>query len=198
MNRIIKTAVIAAVAAIGVIGTAGAASATVDVTNGTGYVGKGDVQTALGYGSGNDAALQKDFADGEIVFTQQSAIRSTVAHGVQYAPLVDGKPDMTQVHVVDEINLGHAAYTTTSITATAKGSPGKVTGWNLTPGTTETVNSTINYMRIYTHLPGETFVGYVDEDTALTSHTTSPGGLMVSNNDKTVALPNTPVVAPVL
>jgi len=117
-----------------------------------------------------------------------------VAHGVQYAPLVDGKPDMTKVHVVDEINLGHAAYTTTPITATPKGSPGKVTGWNLTPGTTTTVESTMNYMRIYTALPGETFVGYVDEDTALTSHTTTDGGLMVSNNTKSAPLPNTPVL----
>ena len=55
------------------------------------------------------------------------------------------------------------------------------------------MKSTIDYMRIYTYLPGETFVGYVDEATALTSHTTNTGGLMVSNIDKTVALPNTPV-----
>ena len=53
MNRIIKTAAIAAIAAIGVIGTAGAASASASVTDGSGFVGKGDVQTALGYGNGN-------------------------------------------------------------------------------------------------------------------------------------------------
>ena len=124
-------------------------------------------------------------------------IRTTVAHDVQYAPLVDGKPDMSKVHVVDEVNLGHAAYTAKTVIATPKGANGKVTGWNLTPGTSTPVTSTIDYMRIYTAIPGETFVGYVDPNTALTSHTTT-GGLMVSNLDKVVALPNTPVdLAPV-
>jgi hypothetical protein len=49
-------------------------------------------------------------------------------------------------------------------------------------------------MLIYAAPAGETFVGYVDEDTALTSHTANTGGLMVGNEDKTVALPNTPVL----
>ncbi len=66
------------------------------------------------------------------------------------------------------------------------------TGWNLTPGTSTTVKSTINYMLVHSAPEGETFVGYVDEDTALTSHTTT-GGLMVSNVATTAPLPNTPV-----
>jgi hypothetical protein len=198
MRKSLRTSFLglAAIAAIAApLAFATSANATVAVTDGTGFVGKGDVQTALGYGNGNDAALQQDIKDGEIEFTQQSsAIRTTVAHGVQYAPLVDGKPDMTKVHVVDEINLGHAAYTTTTVTVTPKGDHGKVTGWYLTPGTSTTVKSTINYALVYTYLPGETFVGYVDEDTALTSHVTTDAGLQVSNDDKTVALPNTPVL----
>jgi hypothetical protein len=195
-KSILGLVAIAAIAAP--LAFATSANATVAVTDGTGFVGKGDVQTALGYGNGNDAELQKDIKAGKIVFTQQSEIRTTVAHGVQYAPLVDGKPDMTKVHVVDEINLGHAAYTTGTVIATPKGDNGKVTGWNLTLGDSTTVKSTMNYGLVYTYLPGETFVGYVDPDTALTSHTTT-GGLMVSNDDKTVALPNTPTVeAPVL
>ena len=119
-KSILGLTVIAAIAAP--IAFATSANATVAVDDGTGFVGKGDVQTALGYGNGNDAALQQDIKDGEIKFSQvQSPIRTTVAHGVQYAPLVDGKPDMSNVHVVDEINLGHAAYTTATVTATAKG-----------------------------------------------------------------------------
>src|SRR5687768_6413066 len=113
-KSILSVVAIAAIAAP--LAFASSANAVVAVTDGTGFVGKGDVQTALGYGNGNDAALQQDIKQGEIKFSQvQSPIRTTVAHGVQYAPLVDGKPDMTRVHVVDEINLGHAAYTTTTV-----------------------------------------------------------------------------------
>src|SRR5262245_33959391 len=76
MKRIIKTgaaAAIAALAALGVIGTATAAGANVAVTDGVGFVGKGDVQNALGLA--NDAALQNLFKSGGINFT------STVTFG---------------------------------------------------------------------------------------------------------------------
>ena len=95
--------------------------------------------------------------------------------------------------VIEEVNLGHAAYTTGTVIAAEKGTNGKVTGWNLTAGATQTVSSTINYMLIYApRSDGAKFVGYVDEDTTLTSHTTT-GGLMVSNDEKAVPLPNTPI-----
>jgi hypothetical protein len=47
------TAPIAAIAATALIATGTAASASVNVTDGTGFVGKGDVQTALGYANNN-------------------------------------------------------------------------------------------------------------------------------------------------
>ena len=62
MKRITKagaTAAIAALAALGVVGTATGAGANVAVTDGVGFVGKGDVQTALGLA--NDAAMQDLF-----------------------------------------------------------------------------------------------------------------------------------------
>jgi hypothetical protein len=167
------------------------ASASVNVDDaGNGFVGKGDVQTALGYV--NDADFQPDAAN--ITFTQQSEIRSTVAHGVKCAPLVNGTPDMTKAHEIGDVDLGHAGYTTKTITAKAKGGNGKVTGWNLTgASTTTTVPPTMNYSSIMKSCPvGETFVGYVDPTPPYTSHIT-PGGLMVSNGSERVALPNTPV-----
>ena len=54
MRRLI---IIAASVAALAIPTAAMASVAVDAS-GTGFVGKGDVQTALGYGNGNDAAFQ--------------------------------------------------------------------------------------------------------------------------------------------
>src|SRR6476660_6780056 len=58
MNRIIKIVVLAALAALA---TAAVASAGVDVdASGNGFVGKGDVQTALGYKT--DGAFQADAA----------------------------------------------------------------------------------------------------------------------------------------
>src|SRR6476659_7171113 len=53
MNRIIK---IVALAALALLATAAVASASVAVDNGVGFVGKGDVQTALGW---NNAAFDK-------------------------------------------------------------------------------------------------------------------------------------------
>lgn len=53
MSRIIKIAVLAAIA---ILATAAVASASVNVTNGIGFVGKGDVQNALG--GMNNAAIQ--------------------------------------------------------------------------------------------------------------------------------------------
>src|SRR5262245_6996612 len=50
---------------------AGAANANVAVENGVGYVGKGDVQSKLGYA--NDAALQAAFTKGEIKFSGGTA-----------------------------------------------------------------------------------------------------------------------------
>src|SRR5262245_5623684 len=63
MHRITKIVVLAAVAALA---TAAVASANVAVTDGVGFVGKGDVLSALGYA--NDAAIQQDVKDGKIKF----------------------------------------------------------------------------------------------------------------------------------
>src|SRR5262245_49096601 len=63
MSRITKIVVLAAFA---LFATAAVASASVAVTNGVGFVGKGDVQNALGYA--NDAAIQQAVKDGKVKF----------------------------------------------------------------------------------------------------------------------------------
>src|SRR5262245_23949424 len=60
MKKIILGLVAAAAVAAPIALSAGSASASVAVTNGVGFVGKGDVQNALGYA--NDAAIQADAA----------------------------------------------------------------------------------------------------------------------------------------
>ena len=65
MRKLIITAGAAVALALAVTGTA---SASVNVTDqGTGFVGKGDVQNALGLA--NDAAMQAKFLAGEVKFT---------------------------------------------------------------------------------------------------------------------------------
>src|SRR5215510_9917382 len=86
MHRITKIAALSAtaLAATSILATAPAANASVTIdANGKGFVGKGDVQTALGY---NNAALQKAVDAGTLKFTAtQPAIQSLSQDVTQYA-----------------------------------------------------------------------------------------------------------------
>jgi hypothetical protein len=168
-----------------------AAMATVAVENGTGFVGKGDVLTALGYA--NDAALQADV--GKITFSQTSDTMSTVFH-VKCAPTDGVTVDWAQAHNVDN-NIGNFGTTTKTFAATPKGNNGKVTGWNLTGAVTATTTTpdTTDYSKAMTCPVGERFAGFQQGD-IITNPVTPGVSLTVSNGDKTVALPNTPVVVP--
>lgn len=66
-RTIARVGSIAALATAGLMASASFASASVSVNDGVGFVGKGDVQTALG--GINDSALQTQWKDGKIKFT---------------------------------------------------------------------------------------------------------------------------------
>ena len=162
------------------------ASANVAVENGTGYVGKGDVQTALGYA--NDAAIQQAVKDGKIKF---------IAGG--YTLTTDKDTSWT----CSNGDTYHHHYRTTTVadgTATAVArvnGQGKFTnGWDLT-GTTVGIPTTTGVgddgqrFPSYNCPAGSFFTGMSVNQT----HDYRPvDGLSVTNGDKTVALPNTPVL----
>jgi hypothetical protein len=162
------------------------ASATVAVTDGVGFVGKGDVQTALGYA--NDAAIQQAVKDGRITFI-----------GGGYTLTTDKDTSWT---CSDGSTQHHHFYTTTvapgTVDAVARvNGQGKFTnGWDIngiTTGTPTTtgVGSDGNRFPSYACPAGSFFTGmHVDQ-----SHEYVPvEGLSVTNGIKTVALPNTPAV----
>ena len=183
MKRITK---IVALAAIALFATTAVASASVSVTDGVGFVGKGDVQTALGYA--NDAAIQQAVKDGRITFI-----------GGGYTLTTDKDTSWT---CSDGSTQHHHFYTTTvapgTVDAVARvNGQGKFTnGWDIngiTTGipTTTGVGSDGNRFPSYACPAGSFFTGmHVDQ-----SHEYVPvEELSVTNGTKTVALPNTPAV----
>ena len=150
-----------------------AAMATVGVdANGTGLVGKGDVQTALGW---NNTAF--DTNAGSVAFTQKSVFS---AH---YALICDG------TEYVDDTT----ATTTKPVNATAiknAGNGRQITGWNLTgvgAGTTsETTHTNPNARSQW--LACVIAGGYAG--TSVSSSNTTLLGLYVNG----ISLPNTPVL----
>ena len=84
MHRIIKGAIIAATSLVAIgAGSAAHASVTID-SAGKGFVGKGDVQTALGY---NNSALQKAVDAKSLVFTAAAAD----------VPVADARPSRSRL-----------------------------------------------------------------------------------------------------
>jgi hypothetical protein len=189
MNRIIKTAAIAGIGAIGLIGTAAAASASVNVTNGVGTIGKGDVQTALGYA--NDAAFQADAS--KITFSNGVDTDTLIAHA-KCGIYVNGVSTPDTFQNVD-INSGTITTTRTPNVTVLKNNAGKVTGYTVN-GVTTTTTGSQSYSAWATGCPaGMGFVGWADPANAF-GHVVVNGGtdLTVSNGVKTVPLPNTPTV----
>ena len=182
MKRITK---IIALAAIALFATTAVASASVSVTDGVGFVGKGDVQTALGYH--NDAAIQQAVKEGKIKFI-----------GGGYTLTTDKDTSWT---CSDGSTQHHHFWTTTiapgTVNAVARvNGQGKFTnGWDIngiTTGTPTTtgVGSDGNRFPSYACPAGSYFTGLNVNQT----HEYLPvEGLSVTNGVTTVALPNTPV-----
>jgi hypothetical protein len=191
MKRIIKTgaaAAIAALAALGVIGTATTADATVAVTDGVGFVGKGDVQDALGLA--NDAALQVLFKSaGGIKFTAGTV---TLGNETRW---VCGAGTQSQTSLVTQAAPVNATPNTNA--------QGKLSnGWNLNGRITDgsVAGKYISGKRVGApyvgYCPaGEAFGGFVDYLNPATAYdrftvTSETGPLQVNGVD----LPNTPIV----
>jgi hypothetical protein len=175
MKRITKIAVLAAFA---VLATATAASASVAVdADGNGLVGKGDVQSALGF---NDAALQNAWKAGQIKFTVNA---EKVAADYEMSCYGSNATMHRQI-----IHFG-----TATIEATALLNPqGKVSqGWNLTGKTTGFTFSSGTYRD--SACPEGSFP-FMNVGVPTQPNTMSiTGGLKVNGID----LPNTPVPAAV-
>jgi len=184
-----KLIIIAASLAALAIPTAAMASVAVD-SNGNGFVGKGDVQTALGYA--NDGAFQ--------AANPASATFTINGDRTEFSvDVVCQKADGTSR--VLTVQKGYLGLNEVVIKSEPKMSNGKVTGYNLKGSVTEyadhinTVNPTLACGA------DETWAGYAD---------TTPNGkwrwtpvqgtgiLQVAIGNKTAALPNTPVPAPVV
>jgi len=179
-----KLIILAASIAALAIPAAGIASVAVDA-NGVGFVGKGDVQTALGYH--NDAAIQQAVKDGKIKFI-----------GGGYTLTTDKDTSWT---CSDGSTQHHHFWTTTiapgTVNAVARvNGQGKFTnGWDIngiTTGTPTTtgVGSDGNRFPSYACPAGSYFTGLNVNQT----HEYLPvEGLSVTNGVTTVGLPNTPI-----
>jgi hypothetical protein len=184
MNRIIKIVVLAALAALA---TAAVASASVAVdSNGNGFVGKGDVQTALGYGSGNDTAFQKDAAGVTFQYGDVAEISMAV---------VCTSDDVTYVTQHNVLGTVTAAKT---VNFTTKGDKGKVTGYNLTGASGDaTYTSSLDFSKQMACPTGTHFSHYLNGGTwdwdwnAPDSLTVTGWGASAGNS---APLPNTPVL----
>ena len=173
MRKLILTGMALAMLAI-----PAAASASVNVNDsGTGFVGKGDVQIALG--RINDSTLQQMASAGQIKFTGHTWLATE-----------------TRWTCGNDVNSQTSKVTqATKFDATANTNPqGKVSnGWNLTGHGSNVGGSYVKGERY-----GAPYVGYcptggtVSFLPAVFTNGTIPG-LYVNG----IALPNTPIVAPV-
>jgi hypothetical protein len=177
--------------AIAALAVPSIASANVAVdANGVGSIGKGDVQSTLGYA--NDPAFQADA--GHITFSFAPSTVHYVATHYCSAQNVwqPGDPPMD----VFQSDMGVIGTVTNTPNVTAKITGGKVTGYvatGITPGVASPLDySTVDWSKWSTCPAGEHFMGWIDPAHAF-STVTVPGVLQVSNGKITVALPNTPV-----
>jgi hypothetical protein len=180
-----RITIIAAIAAIGVLATAAVASANVAVTNGTGFVGKGDVQNALGYA--NDAAFQADAKN----FTFQYGDVAEISMAV-----VCTSDDVTYV---TQHNVLGTVTATQTVTSTPKISGGKVTGYNLLGASGDaTYTSSLDFSKQMACPTGTHFSQWANGGHWDWDWNALPGSLTVTGSGasagKTAALPNTPTV----
>jgi hypothetical protein len=189
MKRIIR---IVALAALALFATAAVASASVTVNpDGTTSIGKGDVQTALGYH--NDAAFQTDAQAGKITFNYGSDVTQMIADIKCSAANIMGPDDPfdTAHNVVGSTVTPHGA----NVTA-LKNNQGKVTGYTATGITSGTPTTTSTFANWSTCPAGEHFMGWLNGPGNAFHWETTPGSsvLQVSNGVTTAELPVTPVV----
>ena len=194
MHRIIITGAIVAAAGLVAIGAGSAAHASVTMDDtGHGFVGKGDVQNALGYAN-NNAFTDADARSA--TFTAATAYSVTMT-GVKCSTFPGGFSTPEDQHVLAPINIGHYEGTVNTINATPKISGGKVTGYNLTgigAATGATTPNTTDFSKWATSCPeGERFAGWVDPANVY-SYALTTGDLTASVGSKTAALPNTPIL----
>jgi len=125
MKRITR---IVALAAIALFATAAVASASVNVTNGVGFVGKGDVQTALGFK--NDAAMQTGYTT--VKFYAGGGAASRVI--ADYKMSCYGAPDAFGHRIISQPGTVSAV----EVKAQPNTHNGRLTdGWNLTGSAVE-------------------------------------------------------------
>jgi hypothetical protein len=122
MNRIIKAAAIAAIAAVGVIGTAGAASAYTTNTDGSVFITKGEVQSALN--PMDNAKFDQAVRDGTLHFTGTAAVE----YHTRYTYTVGDQSWSYEWH------MDYAAGTATAEPVRNAGNGKQVTGFKMTPG----------------------------------------------------------------
>ena len=188
MRKSSKFIVVAGALAALAVPSVASANVAVD-SNGVGSVGKGDVQTALGYA--NDAAFQADAS--KITFSNGTDTDTLIAHA-KCGDFSKGysTPD-DQIDV--DVNSGTITTTRTPNVTVLKNGGGKVTGYTVN-GVTAATTGSQSYSAWTTGCPaGMHFAGWQDPAHAF-EHIVVKGGtdLTVSGNSKTVALPNTPVL----
>lgn len=166
---------IAAVAALTVVSTA--AGAAVAVTDGVGFVGKGDVQLAFGW---NNAAAQKNA--NAVSFTYEG--KTTYDVTCEWDTVTGGPRSKTIHH---DITIPRHTSVFSTIAADPR-KTGQYTGYNLNGfGSTVTTGTT---PEVGAACPGNN-PGEITE----VVETSSTGGLFVNFGGTAVALPNTPVLA---
>jgi hypothetical protein len=189
MRRITKIAALAALSAAAVVGLASQAGATVNVTDGSGFVGKGDVQNALQLA--NDAAIQTVFqSPGGIKFTA-----GTVTLGNETRWTCSDGSTNSRTSLVTMAALVNATPNTNA--------QGKLSnGWNLN-GTSGLGGKYISGKYVGAPYVGDCggagFTGFVNSTNPATAYpqfttTFESGPLQVTGNGITADLPNTPIV----
>jgi hypothetical protein len=186
MRKILIAATMAAVS----LAVPALASASVSVdANGVGSIGKGDVQTALGYA--NDGAFQADAS--HITFSlAPSTVHYVATHYCSAQSMWSpGDPPMDQYQ--SDMGAIGTVSNTPNVKATTNGA-GKVTGYvatGITTGDATLDYSMIDWSKWSTCPAGEHFMGWINPSNPF-STVTVPGSsvLQVSGNGKTVALPN--------
>ena len=182
---------LAAAAAIAApIALASSASASVAIDdNGVGFVGKGDVLTALGYK--NDAAIQTAVEKGEVTFSGGTATAEQVV--VDYKMTCLGSSEFGHRLIVQPGTVS------TSVTAVPRANgQGKFTnGWDLTGQSTGDFVPGPVSSRVLREVKPEGCLLFsnagVTQPMTVTTTGDSTSELFVTNGVTTVALPNTPI-----
>lgn len=170
---------IAAAAALAAVSSAAMASVSFDSTTGTGFVGKGDIQTLYGW---NDATLQKNAAGVTFAYNVEETYRYDCTFTIVIGKDKTPTPQTVTRGKSTSVN-GAVAYDS------RKNGLGKITGFNLT-GFGATVSDGVVPVEGGS-CPGGPLNDGTISNVVLQSST---GGLSVSYGGVSYPLPNTPVL----